>query len=126
MYLKLKLVHTRDFLSTKTTGELDLKHCKQMMSEIASALEQEGDYEILFDLREAETDLSYANLIEIVNEFKRNRQKPFPNRIAVLIRQEHDYEKAWFLETSAYNRGFKLKAFTDFEKAIYWLSASSD
>ncbi len=126
MYLKLKLIHTRDFLRTKATGELDLKQSKQMISEIASTLEQEGDHEILIDLREAETHLSYANLIELLKEFRRIRSKPSSRRIAVLTKQDHDHEKVWFLETSAYNRGFQLKPFTDFEKAIYWLSDSSD
>ncbi len=97
-----------------------------MISEIASALHHNGDYEILIDLREAVTDLSYVNLIEIINEFGRHRQKPLSKNIAVLCRQGHDHSKAEFLETSAYNRGFRLKTFTDFENAIYWLVDSSD
>ena len=46
------------------------------------------------------------------------------NRIAVLNDPKDDFDRAAFLETCAANRGFSIKAFRDFEQALYWLAGN--
>jgi hypothetical protein len=44
------------------------------------------------------------------------------NRIAILNAPKDNFDRAAFLETCATNRGFDIRAFRDFEKALYWLA----
>ncbi|MFH1983978.1 MAG: hypothetical protein ABIL58_19235 [Pseudomonadota bacterium] len=51
----------------------------------------------------------------MVLEKSRNARK-----VALLLAPGHDFNKASFLETCAYNQGFSVETFTDFESAMRW------
>jgi hypothetical protein len=50
----------------------------------------------------------------------------FRNKVAILARDDLQFDKASFMELCAKNRGFKVAAFTDFERTINWLQSSGD
>lgn len=44
----------------------------------------------------------------------------FRRKVALLLAPGHDFDKTSFLETCAYNQGFSVETFNDFESAMHW------
>lgn len=119
MPVNLKVINTKDFITTTATGKLDLAASKQALLDIVSHIKQPGEYDVLVDTREAESLLTINNLYEI-GEALANARMLYRSRICLLAPAK-DIDKADFLETVASNRGAQIKAFIDFEQAINWL-----
>ncbi|MCD6395817.1 MAG: hypothetical protein J7M40_20220 [Planctomycetes bacterium] len=115
-----KLISAKDFIKTHPTGEPDLEQSKKILIELAAIAEPPADYEILLDARDAYGTLTLFDMYELVTELGRHRSA-FRNKIAVLSRPDHQFDKARFLELCARNRGFQVGAFTDFQETIEWL-----
>ena len=62
------------------------------------------------------------DLRELVLELGRHRDT-FRSKIAVIARDDEQFNKAVFVEICANIDGFDFAAFTDFEKAIDWLQS---
>jgi hypothetical protein len=121
---KIQLIHIRDFLRTNVHGVIDLQSSKTLFKEIATASAEHGNHHILMDVREipAGGQLSAADVWEIASSLEEwgiGRD----NRIAILNAPKDDFDRAKFLETCATNRDYTIRAFRDFEKALYWLAA---
>jgi proline racemase len=122
MSVNYKIIQAKDFIKAKPTGEIDLKESKKVLGQIADLVEAVGDYEVLIDVREAYGNLDQADLCELVLEFGRHRDA-FRSKIAVITRDDEQFNKAVFVEMCANIDGFAISAFTDFEAAIDWLQA---
>jgi len=119
MPVNIKVIHTKDFIKTTVTGVLDFAASKQALLDIASQIEQPGQYEILVDIREAETVLSVVDIFELGQALAAH---PSLSRSKIaLLTPMNDAEQARFLETVTGNRGVRAKVFTAFEEAITWL-----
>ena len=90
-----------------------------LLAEVSQLVE---DCEILLDVREAYGNLDMADLNELVLELGRHREA-FRSKIAVLARDDEQFNKAVFVEVYAKIDGFKVMAFTEFEQAINWLQS---
>jgi hypothetical protein len=119
MPVNIKVIRTKDFVKTTVTGVLDFAVSEQALLDIASQIEQPGEYEILVDTREAETVLSVVDIVEL-SEALAAHPSLRRSKIALLTSMI-DANQANFLETTAANRAVRAKAFTDFEQAITWL-----
>jgi hypothetical protein len=119
MPINIKVIQTKDFIKTTVTGILDFAVSKQALLDIASQIEQPGEYEILVDTREAETILSVVDSVEL-GEALAAHPSLRRSKIGILTAMQ-DKKQAEFLETVAVNRAVRTKVFTDFEKAITWL-----
>jgi hypothetical protein len=124
MKVNYKVIKAKDFLKAKPTGEADVEYAKKMLTQIAAMATPPADYEILLDIREAQGNLNYADVYELIAVLGRHRNA-FRNKIAILARDDEQFDRAHFLELSAKYRGFEVGAFTSFEETINWLHGSS-
>ena len=115
-----KIIHAADFVKARPSGEIDLEQSKKVLAEIAAVATPPADYEILLDIRKAYGNLSYVDVWDLVSEVGRYRSA-FRNKIAVLTRDDPQFDKASFMEYCAKNQGFMVSAFMDFEEATEWL-----
>lgn len=118
-----KIFSAKDFIKASPTGKPDLDQAKKMLVELVTIAQPPADYEILLDVRETYGHLTYCEIFELVTELGKHRSA-FHNKIAVLSRNGHQFDKARFLELCAKNRGFQVGAFADFEQTIEWLENS--
>ncbi len=119
MPVNVKVINTKDFIKVTATGSCDFTASKQGILDIASHINQPGEYEVLVDIREAEVVLSTVDLFELgmaLADHPSLRQ----SKIGILAPLDR-LDKARFLELVTENRGVRIKAFTDFEQAITWL-----
>lgn len=116
-----KIINAKDFIKAHPTGEIDLQQSKDILTEIAVMAKPPADYDILLDAREVYGNLNYGEIFELVSVFGEHRTS-FRNKIALLARDDKQFDNANFMELCATNRGFKVAAFTDFEETINWLN----
>jgi hypothetical protein len=122
MPVNYKIIQAKDFIKAKPTGEIDLDESKKVLGQIAEMVRLIGTYEILMDVREAYGNMDQADLCELVLELGRHREA-FLSKIAVIARDDEQFNKAVFVEMCANIDGFTVSAFTDFEEAIDWLQS---
>lgn len=119
MPVNIKVIHTKDFIKTTITGVLDFRASRQALLDIASQIQQVGEYEILVDTREAEIGLSVADIFELGKALAAHPSLR-RSKIAFLTSMS-DAKQANFLGTVVTNRAVGAKAFTNFEEAVTWL-----
>ena len=123
MKVNYKVIEAKDFLKAKTTGEVDLEYAKEVLTQIALISSPPADHEILLDVREGYGNLNYADAYALIAVLKEHRSA-FRNKIAILARDDEQFDRAHFLELCARYRGFEVGAFTSFEETINWLQSS--
>ena len=123
MKVNYKVINAKDFLRAKPTGEIDLEYAKEVLTQIALISRPPADYEILFDIRDAYGNLNYADAYTLIAVLGQHRES-FQNKIAILARDDVQFDRANFLKLSANYRGFEVGAFTSFEETINWLQSS--
>lgn len=124
MKVNYRIIEAKDFIKAKPTGEVDLEHAKKMLVQLALMASAAAEHEILVDVREASDNLNYADIYELIAVLGRHRDA-FRNKIAILARDDEQFDRAHFMELCAKYRGFEVGAFTSFEKTINWLHDSS-
>ena len=123
-----RVISGKDFIKAKPTGQIYLEASKELLTSIASITTGPTDYEILLDIRDANNDGSAQKyftrfeILEFVKELVRNRSA-FRNKIAILSRDDKQFDNSKFAELCATNRGLLVKAFISFEKDIEWLTS---
>jgi len=120
--LKLQIIKAGDFIKSTPTGDLDKIASKEGLAEIAALGAGLQGYTVLVDLREVKSRLSTTDIFELASELAKYGDT-FRRKTAVLARADHDLDQATFFENVAQSRGFKVRAFTIFEEAIFWLSS---
>ncbi len=119
MPVNIKVIRPKDFIKTTVTAVLDFAVSKQALLDIASQIDQPGEYEILVDTREAESALSMIDIFEL-GEALAAHPSLRRSKIAFL-KSKKDSQQAELLETVTANRGIRAQVFTDFEEAVTWL-----
>jgi hypothetical protein len=123
MDLNFRIIHAKDFLKARPTGEYDLEMAKQVLLELAWENAAPGQYDVLIDVRGASMSFSFVDITELVQVMINNRDS-FRSKLAILTVPGQRFDTAKFMELYADNRGFRVAAFEDFEKALNWLAAS--
>jgi hypothetical protein len=121
MPVNVKVINAKEFIRTTVSGALDFAESQRAILDIASQIKQPGEYEVLIDIRGAETILSIADLYELAVALT-GQSSLIDSKIGILVPMTmNDVDKARFFETVAQNRGARIRVFTDFEEAITWL-----
>ena len=119
MPVNIKVIRPKDFIKTTVTGVLDFAVSKQALLDMASQIEQPGEYEILVDTREAQPALSMIDIFQLGEALAAH---PSLRRSKIVfLKSKKDNRQAEFLETVTANRGVRAQVFTDFEEAVTWL-----
>jgi hypothetical protein len=116
----IRVISAKDFIRTDVSGNTDIALSKQILLEIAGVCTEKACYHVLLDYREAHSKSTAAEIFELASSLK-DIGLGIQNRIAILAPPVVDWDRATFFETVAQNRGFRVRAFRDFEKAFEWL-----
>ena len=122
MTVTYKMYMIKDFVRKTEKGEIDIQKSLNTVAELAVASAFHNDINILVDLRETETTLNFRDLLKLALEFALYKDC-FRNKIAVVIPDDPErIERGEFFKNDMKVKGFLFDYFTDFEKAIEWLS----
>ncbi len=122
MTISYKIYKIKDFVRRTEKGEINIQKSLNAVAELAVASEFHKDVNILVDLRETETTLNFGDLLKLALEFAWYKNY-FRNKIAAVIPKDPErIERGEFFKTNMKAKGFLFDYFTDFEKAIEWLS----
>ncbi len=117
-----KIYKMKDFIRKTENGEINIQRSIDVVRELAIASEHHKDANILVDLRETETALNFGGLLTVALEFAYYKDC-FRNKIATIIPKDPKrIKRAEFFKAGMTGKGFLFDYFTDFEKAIEWLS----
>ena len=121
---ELQIIRASEFIRLGAHGHFDLPASKAALSELATACRKRGIEQAMIDLRELRPGpkpvFSPADLAELVATF---RKVGFTHRerLAVLYRQDPHRRARLFAFLSTMH-GWNVRAFTEFEEALAWLS----
>jgi hypothetical protein len=124
MSLGIKIYHVQDFIRKNESGVIDSARSFELVREVCTAASFHVDCNILMDLRQTTvTVTSFDHMANLTQEFIR-LMPSFKNKIAVLIPNEPERIKSGEkLEVCMRIKGVRYSLFTDYEKAIDWLSS---
>jgi len=119
----IKIYKIKDFIRKTETGKIDLKRSKQIIAELVKVAGNHEDHNILIDLRETTVSIqTLEEIIKIALEFG-SFSSAFKNKIANVIPDEKNrLTIANQIKSCMDIQGFQYQIFTDYEKAIDWLS----
>lgn len=124
MPLDLQIIRAKEFVRVGARDELNFEASKVALQQLALACRKRGVDRALLDLRELPippkplfTSSELAALVGTFREAGFTRQ----HRLAVLYRSDPHYGARMFAFISTL-RGWLVRAFDDFEKALLWLS----
>lgn len=118
-----KIYKTNQFLRKNEKGGLDIDRSLNMIRELVDAASHHRDHNILVDIRDTEARLNFIELLTVALEFAKY-EDIFRNKMAFLIPDEEErIQRAEYVKKSMVGvMRFQLEYFTDYEKAIDWLS----
>lgn len=128
MPLELQIIRAAEFVRLGAQGYFDLAASKAALAKLARACRKRGIDRALMDLRDLRPGpkpvFSPSDLVALVNTF---REIGFTKRqrLAVLYRTD-PHRRARLFAFIGTLRGWHVRAFGDFEKALIWLSDGSD
>ena len=115
----IRIIRAHEFIQATPEGQIDLPKSKQVLLEIALASTPSGDFDVILDTRNTQSEMSVADLWELAAELHRYREA-FSRKTAVLGPPERsDY--AGFFALCAQERGFDVRAFDHLGDAMEWL-----
>lgn len=122
-----KVYQVNDFIRQNEKGGLDFDKSLLMIRELVIAASHHKDHNILIDIRDTEAKLNFVELLSVALEFAKY-EDVFRNKIAFLIPDEEErIRRAEYVRKSLVGvMGFTLEYFTDYEKALDWLSVIRD
>ena len=122
MTVSYKMYKIKDFVRRTENGEINMQKSLNAVAELAVASDLHKDVNVLIDLRDTETTLNFRDLLKVTLEFAWYKDC-FRNKIAAVIPKDSErIERAEFFKTTMKAGGFLIDYFTDFDKAIEWLS----
>jgi hypothetical protein len=125
MPLELQIIRAAEFVRLGAQGHFDLAASKAALANLAGACRKRGIDRALMDLRDLQPGpkpvFSPSDLVTLVNTF---REIGFTRRqrLAVLY-QSDPHRRARLFASIGTLRGWHVRAFADFEKALTWLSS---
>ena len=121
---EIKIYKIKDFIRLSETGEIDLARSLQIVRELAAVTTFNVDHNILMDLRQTKvTTIGMEEAMKITMEFIECMPPFFPNKIANVIPDDENRASiAKKFELCMNIKNINYRFFTDFEKAIEWLS----
>ncbi len=126
MKTEIKVYNIKDFVRKNVSGELNLDESMALARQFASIASLRSDHNILIDMRDTTvSSVSITDVMKITLEIA-NHIPGFKNKIAnVIPDNEERLRIARRFHSCMALKGFSYEVFTDFEKAIEWLSDTS-
>jgi hypothetical protein len=126
MPFELQVISATEFVRIGPQGRLDFKTSKETLARLAQSCRTRGLDRALLDLRSLPVPdkplFTPAELAELVETFHEVGFGP-RQRLAVLYRHDPHHGARTFAFISRM-RGWRVRAFEDFESALLWLSAA--
>jgi hypothetical protein len=117
-----KIFQTKNIIKKIEKSKLNIENFRKLIKELANASAVHQDHNLVIDIREIEPLKNYSQVLEIIIEASKY-QHTFTNRIAVIIANEPDrIARAKFFKAGLKPGKYLFEYFTDYEKAIEWLS----
>ena len=122
--MELHIIRFREFVRLDAHGQLDMAESHTVLSRLAELCRRRGIEQALLDGRDIQTALTPDEIAALVRDlaemgFTRNQ------RLALLHKGDPNRRAALFA-LIAKLRGWKIRAFGNFEEAVDWLSSGSD
>ena len=122
--MELHLIRFREFGRLDAHGHLDMAESHAVLSRLAQTCRKRGVERSLLDGRDIQTELTPDEIATLVRDlaemgFTRNQ------RLALLHKGD-PHRRAALFALIAKLRGWKIRAFGDFEEAVDWLSSGPD
>src|SRR5438045_3747150 len=112
MPLDVQIIRAREFIRMGPRGELDLGATRAVLETLAAACRKRGIERALLDGRDARTNLTAAEMAELVQIF---RLVGFPNgQKLALLHSGDPRRRARILTFIGALRGWSVRAFEDF------------
>ena len=126
MNTEIKIYNIKDFIRKNVSGELDLDKSMALARQFASIASLHPEHNILIDMRHTTvSSRNITDLMKITLEVAGHIPN-FSNKIAnVIPDNEERLRIARRFQSCMTLKGFSYEVFTDFEKAIEWLSETS-
>ncbi len=123
MSLGIKIYHVQDFIRKNEAGHIDMERSMEIIKDVSTAANFHADSNILVDLRQTTVSPVYfSDLTNLTEEFIRLVPQ-FRNKIAVIIPDEPERRRLGEkLELCMRLHKVRYSLFTDYEKALDWLS----
>jgi hypothetical protein len=117
MAVDVRIISITQFLRADVSGTL-METSLILLCDLIAACKDHNVDRVLIDTREATSNTSVLDVWTLARKLTPSGL----SRVAVVNRPKEDVERGTFLELCATNRGYRLKAFNDFEAAFTWLS----
>ena len=105
------------------SGRVDLAASLKMAREIAAFRDTgAAQLPVLLDARSLQGRLTIVDIVELVKTLVADSAR-YKRKLALLVRDDDQQERARFLHLYSRNRGIPIDAFTDYEAAVKWLQA---
>ena len=124
MITRHKIFPLKHLFIMDASGTLDLQASKAALERLAASPGFDSQNEILLDLRYVDCHMSMSDLYEMGKTLGWPAPAlPTLKKIAILVAGHTELGHAQFLATCGINRGIRLAAFDDYDKADEWLTA---
>jgi hypothetical protein len=124
MPLELQIIRAREFVRLGAEGQFDFESTHAVLKTLADACRKRGIERALVDVRESSSNLTPNDLAALVTAFSKvGFSKAL--RLAVLHGGNQEYRARLFAFISGL-RGWKVRAFENFEEALEWLSVDHE
>ena len=126
MKTEIKVYNIKDFVRKNISGELNLDKSMALARQFAGIASLRSNHNILIDMRDTTvSSVSITDIMKITLEIA-NHIPDFKNKIANVIPDNEERLRIARRFHSCMNlKGFSYEVFTDFEKAIEWLSETT-
>jgi hypothetical protein len=128
MPLELQIIRASEFIRMSAHGHFDLAASKAALVQLVRACRKRGINQAMVDLRALPPSpkpiFTSADLAELVRAFL---EAGFPReqRLAILYHSDPHYRARLFAFLTTM-RGWAVRAFGDFEKALFWISKDEE
>jgi hypothetical protein len=123
MSYDVRVIAINEFLRTDVSGVVNLEASRELLRTLVSAASTRGVDRVLLDARDARAAVSTADIWNLANDLGALGVSRL-HRLAFLLKPpQDDFDRGAFLELCATNRGYKIRAFHEFENAFTWLTA---
>jgi hypothetical protein len=119
----VKIYNIKAFIRKNLSGELDMEKSLQLAKEITNIAYLHGSHNILIDARDTTVgNVKITDMMRLTLEIANNLPN-FKSKIAnVIPGDEQRLKIARQFQSCMVLKGFSYEVFTDFEKALDWLS----
>src|SRR5262245_37753812 len=124
MPLELQIIRANEFVRLGPQEQLNLEQSKKALGLLAKACRKRGIDQALLDLRELPVPpqplFTSSELASLVDTFREVGFTP-KQKLAILYRSDPHHGARMFAFISSL-RGFRVRAFEQFEAAVHWLA----